>query len=629
MPPRAETQFAAAIQRFERGDLPGAEAAFKAMLRQNPKSAACTHFLALIAQQRGQHRKALELFDRAVALDPAEASGHSNRGNLLAEMNRPQDALASYDQALAIRPDLAQAQCNRGNILHGMGRHAQALESYEAALAAQPNLAEAHNNLGNTLAALGRAQDALASYTKAIAHNPHYGEALYNRANTMQSVHRHDDAIRDYDRALALQPDFAEAWCNRGNALQAGRNFAAAIASYNRALAVHADYTDALNNRGNAEKALGQHDAALQSYAAAFAANPKDPEAISNRGHLYLETVRHGEALAEYDRALTVDPTHAAALQGRALIHLGRGDYTAGWDAYEERLRYQASLSNTDASSYRNLLLRPNRVDIMGKNIALIREQGIGDEVMFASILPDLQRDAAHITYACEKRLARLFANSFPGIEFTNPDNFDGTPYDAVIPIGSLGYMYRQQSEDFPARAYFSPAQATVNAWATRLGPRNGRQRVGISWRGGTADTRAEQRSLALAELQQLFNLPDQDFVSLQYGDVADEVAAFNANAGQDIRVFPRAEIDDFEDLAALIANLDLVVSVQNSIVHLCGALGKECLTMVPANAEWRYGIAGDRMAWYDSVRLYRRTPEGGWAEVVAKIAAQLHARRG
>lgn len=629
MAARAEAQFAAATQRFQRGDLAGAEAAFKALLRQRPKSAACTQFLALIAQQRGQFGKALELFDQAVLLDPNDAIAHSNRGNLLMEMARPADALVSLDRAVALRPDLGQIQCNRGNLLHGMGRYTDALESYAAAIAAQPGLTEAHNNQGNTLAALGRVAEACASYTRAIAQHPHYVEALYNRGNLLQTMRCHADAIRDYDRALALQPDFVEAWCNRGNALQAEKRFDAAIESYNRALAARPGYTDALNNRGNAQKALGLWDDALRSYDAAFSANPRDTEAICNRGHLYLECTRHDDALAAYDRALALDSACVAALQGRALILLGRGDYAAGWAAYEERLRYQAFLAGTDPSAYRNLLLRPDRAALIGRNIGLIREQGIGDEVMFASILADLQRDAARVTYACERRLARLFAHSFPGITFADPENFDGTVYNAVMPIGSLGYVYRQSRRDFPGKAYLRPRGATVRDWEARLGERDRRPRIGISWRGGTADTRAEQRSLRLGQLQSLFDLPDCEFISLQYGDVADEVTAFSAMTGQTIRVFPRAEIDDFEDLAALISNLDVVVSVQNSIVHLCGALGKECLTMVPANAEWRYGVAGDRMAWYETVRLFRRPADGGWDGVVAEIAATLRARKG
>jgi len=246
---------------------------------------------------------------------------------------------------------------------------------------------------------------------------------------------------------------------------------------------------------------------------------------------------------------------------------------------------------------------------------------------MFASILADLQRDAARVTYACEPRLRRLFAQSFPAIAFIDPANFNGADFDAVLPIGSLGYAYRARAADFPARAYLLPVPATSVYWAARLGARSGRTRIGISWRGGTAETRAMQRSLTLEDLRPVLSLPGCDFVSLQYGDVAAEIAAFDAPTP--IRFFPRAEIDDFDDLAGLIANLDLVVSVQNSLVHLCGALGKTCLTMVPTNAEWRYGIAGDRMAWYDSVRLFRRAPEGSWADVVAEVGVRLRARKG
>ena len=634
-PNRAATQFATAIQRFEQGDLRGAESIFKDLLRRNPKSAACWQLLGLIEQQRGHDRKALELLDRAIALDPKDPTAHSNRAHLLTTMGKVGEALVSLDHALTLRPDLAQLHCNKGNILQGLGRHAEALISFDAAIAVDPGLAEAHGNRANTLAALGRAEDALAGFTQAIARNPQFAEAVYNRGNLLLSLQRGADALRDYDRALALRPDFPEALCNRGNALQAEKRFQDAVASYDRALALQPGYIDALNSRGNALKALGRHAEALASYDRAFAANPADAEAISNRGHLlFLDTAQIDAALAEYDRALALDPAHPPAHQGRALILLGRGDFATGWDAYEERWRYQAFLAATDDQPPPEVhpgytLLRPTRAAMAGKDIAILREQGIGDEVMFASILNDLRRDANSVTYACEKRLSRLFSHNFPDVTFVDPTIFDPARFDAVIPVGSLGYAYRRNRADFPGKSYLAARPAVAEAWAARLGPGAGRKRIGISWRGGTADTRAEQRSLTLAQFQPLFDLPNCDFVSLQYGEVMDEISAFNTTLDRPIQAFPRADMDDFEDLAALIDGLDLVVSVQNSVVHVCGALGKECLTMVPANAEWRYGIAGDRMAWYDSVRLFRRTPTGDWATVVEQVAAVLRARKG
>lgn len=634
-PNRAAAQFTGAIQRFEQGDLRGAEAIFKDLLRRNPKFAACWQMLGLIEQQRGHDRKALELLDRAIALDPTDPTAHSNRAHLLTTMGKVGDALVSLDFALALRPDMAQLHCNKGNILQGFGHHAEALMSFDAAIAAEPNLPEAHSNRANTLAALARPEDALASLTQAIACDPQFVEAVYNRGNLLLSLQRGAEALRDYDRALTLRSDFPEALCNRGNALQALKRFQEAVASYDRALALQPGYVDALNSRGNALKALGRYAEALASYDRAFAANPSDPEAISNRGHLlFLDTAQIDAALAEYDRALALDPTHPPAHQGRALILLGRGDFAAGWDAYEERWRYQAFLAATGDQPPPKVhpgytLLRPTRAALVAKNIAVLREQGIGDEVMFASILGELRQEAASVTYACEKRLSRLFSYCFPDVTFVDPAGFEPAELDVVIPVGSLGYAYRQNRADFSGRPYLAARPAVTESWAARLGARTDRLRVGISWRGGTADTRAEQRSLTLAQFKPLLGLSHCDFVSLQYGEVMDEVTAFNVTQDRPIQAFPRTDMDDFEDLAGLITCLDLVVSVQNSVVHLCGALGKECLTMVPANAEWRYGIAGDRMVWYDSVRLFRRALMGDWATVVEQVAAVLRARKG
>lgn len=203
----------------------------------------------------------------------------------------------------------------------------------------------------------------------------------------------------------------------------------------------------------------------------------------------------------------------------------------------------------------------------------LLGEQGIGDQLMFASMIPDLARATAALRCVCDARLVRLFANSFDKVGFDGPTTAQirRDEIDAILAMGSLGGLFRGRAADFPGSPYLRPSAAIREAWGRRLGPASGRLRVGLSWRGGLPSTRRNERSLALNQLQPLFALPGCEFVSLQYGEVAAEVA----DAAAPIRVFPPADIDDFEDLAGLVANLDVVVSVQTALVHLAGAVGK------------------------------------------------------
>ena len=626
----ARALFDAASAHFQANRLAEAEPLFKDLAAKRFRPGLCTHFLALIAQQRGQYRRALELFDRAVALDPTDVAVHANRGNLLALQGQAEPALASFDRALALRPAQAEVLCNRGNALQSLGRLPEALVAYEQSLILRPDLAEAWDNQGNALAALGEGPRALASYDRALLLLPANPAILYNRANTLHALNRHAEAVAGYDRAVALRPNWAQALNNRANALLALGQETDALAGYDRALAAEPGHAGAARNRADLLRVLRRRDAALAAYDQLLTLHPRDVEAWCGRGNVLLDMGRHDAALSSYGQALGLVPGHAAARYGQAMTRLALGDFAEGWNDYEERWNFLAFLASQDAAAPHRYRIRPTLADVAGRNVVVVREQGIGDEVMFASILPDLLRDARRVRYAGDSRLTRLVTNSFPTAEITGADNaanFDAR--DTVLPVASLGYLYRRDPAAFSGTPYLSPRAAVAAEWRRRLDPQNpGRLRIGLSWRGGTRLTRTNERSLALEELRPLMDLPGCGFVSLQYGDVTAEVASFNAARENPLRLFPRADIEDFEDLAGLIQALDIIVSVQNSVVHLAGALGKECLVLVPANPEWRYGAAGDRMAWYGSVRLFRQARDAGWAPLVHDVAASIAARQ-
>jgi ADP-heptose:LPS heptosyltransferase len=233
---------------------------------------------------------------------------------------------------------------------------------------------------------------------------------------------------------------------------------------------------------------------------------------------------------------------------------------------------------------------------------------------------------AASIAVVSEARLHRLFASSFPQVEVLDVETATRRldEFEVVLPIGSLGRLFRNTPADFPGRPYLSPSEAARAAWAERLGPRQGRMRIGLSWRGGAAATGRTRRSVELPQLAAALRAPDRELVSLQYGEVAEEVAAAAAASGASIRCFAKSEIDDFDDLAALVLNLDAVVSVQTALVHVCGAVGARCLAMVPFAPEWRYGQSGESMPWYGSVKILRQAEAGVWEPVLEKVGAEL-----
>jgi len=267
-----------------------------------------------------------------------------------------------------------------------------------------------------------------------------------------------------------------------------------------------------------------------------------------------------------------------------------------------------------------------------GKHIGVIREQGLGDEIMFASCIPAILEQTRSVVIECEPRLAALFRRSFPGsavfgrtptLSNAWTRSLDPQP-DLQAALGSLPRYLRRDLADFPAHAGYLQADAQKTAqWRERLGALGPGRKLGLSWRGGLPRTARARRSLELAQLEALFRLPGLHFVDLQYGEHADEVKAFERRHGTRLHRWPEA-LADYDETAALVRALDGVLTVCTAIVHLTGALGQRALVMAPYSPEWRYGMTGETMAWYPSVRVLRQSRPGDWASLLGQIAARL-----
>ena len=243
---------------------------------------------------------------------------------------------------------------------------------------------------------------------------------------------------------------------------------------------------------------------------------------------------------------------------------------------------------------------------------------------MFASMLSELSEWAANVTALVDARMLTLFRNSFSNvtfIEFGDRFNVNPNEFDVVLPFGNLPSIFRRELKDFNYRRYLYPTKAKIEHYKNSLNSSfPNKQYIGISWQGGVPTTRLKHRSMALEQLAPIFEIPNCIFVNLQYGKSAGEADHYNQQNGTDIISFPKAETNDLDNLAALIDSLDFVVTVQNTNVHLCGALNKKCLAILPSSPEWRYGIEGEKMPWYESVTLFRQSVQGTWVDAVERV---------
>jgi tetratricopeptide (TPR) repeat protein len=515
--------------------------------------------------------------------------------------------------------------------LQRAGDPAAAIPLYEALIAIAPDHYDAHVNLGVALRHTGRAAEAVERYRQAEALRPQDPTPPLSRGAALADLGRLDAALAAFDRAIAVQPQGASAHYRRGVVLQALQRLDEAVASYDTAIRLDPTLAEAQLNRANCLSHLGRSGEALTGYDALLALPTAIPYAVHyNRARVLEDLGRLGEAVEGFSQAIAAKPDLEDAWFDRGRCRLGLGDLAAGWLDYEHRWRAPTYLRTAAGDFVPRLRdrLDPDLsvADLAGREVLVVGEQGVGDILMFASILSDLAATARSVRLACEPRLHDLFRQSFPATRILGLDGLDAALAEAgaVLAIGSLARLYRNRREDFPGQPYLAPSPAAGARAAAALGPREGRLRVGLSWRGGIERTRRGARSIPLADLRPLLDLEGCEFVSLQYGDHAAEIAAVNAGLSRPIRTLPPDAISDFDDLAGVVRALDVVVSVQTALIHLTGALGAPCLVMVPHVPEWRYSPAFPEMPWYRSVTLLRQGPELDWTPVIDRVAARL-----
>jgi tetratricopeptide (TPR) repeat protein len=559
----------------------------RAVLANDPGYFDALFLSGVIAANKAELETAATFFTRATQADPASRTAHLHRAVTLQQLHRYAEALHSYDALTQIEPTMAEAHNNRGVMLYELGRFDEAVCSHARAIALNPASLEAHLNLGAALTRLERHDEALTSYRHCLALDPADPRALCNGAVALRALGHHEEALQYCVRALQLNPDDAQCLINLGNTLRDLQRQAEALLVYDRAIALHSAYTgDAFYNRGNLLKAMNRLEPALDSYA----------------------------------QALRLDSHFVPAHWNSALCRLLLGDFDGGWPGYEWRWQEQTGMSSPLATN------RPRWTPGCGATRLLIwPEQGVGDEIMFGGLLSEARTLAPQLLVMLDARLIPLFSRSMPDIRFvpkSSPPDEDC--YDAQLPIGSLCQYLRPDTAAFartphaylhadPARS--AQLRAALHTPGTRL--------YGISWRSGGLKTGAE-RSLALSTLVAAFEGQDVTLVNLQYGNVEAEIDAHNAAHPRPVQRSCVDLFNDIDGLAALICACDAVVSVDNTTVHLGGALGAPVSVLLPFHPDWRWQLNRSDSPWYPSLTLLRQHIPGNWAAPLQALRQYL-----
>ncbi len=550
-------------------------------LAADPNHADTLHLMGLVAVRAKQYDHALEWISRAIRLEP-KPDYLTNLGATLLNLGRREEALKAFDTAVQLKPLDADLWRNLGNILIDVERPADAILSFQHALKLNPRHWDAANKAAHLLYRSDRFEEALACLNLCDELQPGQFPTLQMRALTLHKLRRFEEALADNTRALAARPDDAEALNNRGVILRMLKRFDEAVANYDRALASRPGYAEALYNRGLALDELKRFD----------------------------------EALASYDRAVRARPDYVEAHWNEALLRLLTGDFSRGWAKYEWRWKNQ-SLALTKRNFAQPLWLGEDAID--GKTVLLHSEQGFGDTIQFCRYVPLVAARGARVIVEVAAPLQDLMSD-LAGATQVIPRGTPLPDFDYQCPLLSLPLAFGTRLETIPAPTPYlhAPAQAS-KAWQARLGPKT-RPRIGLAWSGNAAHKDDQNRSIGLRFLSPLLDT-GATFVSLQK-DVRDADAAVLGER-DDILHFGDA-LKDFSDTAALISNLDLVISVDTSVAHLAGALGKPVWVLLTYVPDWRWLLDRDDSPWYPTARLFRQNDARTWDDAIARVREAL-----
>ena len=503
-----------------------------------------------------------------------------------------------------------------GLIHHRQGRLQDAERLYHATLQSNSSIFEALHMLGILRSQQGRWDEAAGLLTDAVSQNPASAQAHSDLGNALNETGQHDEAIASYSTAIALRPDFAEAHNNLGIALNTVERHEQAIASCRRALAIDAELAEAHYNIGNALYALDRHEEAIASFRRALEIKPDDVEVHNNLGLALNDLNRQGEAIALFDRALALKPDFADAHWNRGLALLTLGDFKNGWEEYEWRWRTKVTAPMQDFP--RPLWL--GETDPRGKTVLLHADQGFGDTIQFARYAPMLAAKGARVVLQVFAPVKELLSG-LEGVERVVARGEPLQDFDCHCPLSSLPRAFGTRLENIPAGIPYLRASADrIAKWQTLLNPAAG-VRVGLTWSGNRGSRRHRLRSISLARLLPLLSAPGVRFVSLQK-DMPDEDARTLAGLPQVTHIGDR--LADFADTAAAVSLLDLVISIDTSVAHLAGAMGKPVWLMLLLTQDWRWLLEREDSPWYPSARLFRQTSVGDWDSVIERVRTEL-----
>ncbi len=572
-------------QKHQHGDLKEVKQLYEQLLISDPDNHDLLHSLGVIVFQEGKYNEAIELISKAIQEDGCVAKYHNTLGIILEALGKFQEAVHAYQKAVTIKPDYAEAYHNMAIALQSLGRYDAAVEKCTQAISLEPNFARAYNT----------------------------------RAFSLEKQKLYDEAIKNYRQALQLEPNLVEAYNHLGVLLNEQGKIDEAIKNFRQALQCDPYYAELYNNLGIALKEQEQFSEAMANFVRSIQLDPQFAEAYYNLANSLRDEGRCVEAINNYNKAIGLNPDYAQAHWNLSLTNLLSGNYLEGWKGYRWRRNADLKIltdyhkngkSRWDGSSFEN------------KTLLVHYEQGLGDNIQFVRYLPMVKERGGTVVYETLKPLIGLF-KGFPGVDEIveyRKDEKLSLHYDVYSSLMDMPNIFGTTVETIPAGVpYIHADPAKVEYWRKKLSGDD--LKVGIVWAGSPEHGNDRYRSCSLKCFASLAEIEGVQLYGLQKGQAAGQMDEY----ADTIKVTNISkDFNDLTDTAAAIENLDLVISVDTSVLHLSGAIGKCTWALLPYAPEWRWMLYRNDSPWYPTMRLFRQANWSDWAAVFQHVAEEL-----
>jgi len=607
----------------QKGKFNEARVIYKKLIKIIPANDQMLANFGTLELQIGNIEYATELLDRSLIINPNQPNILNNLGNYYLDKGDLKISINYFDKAISCDPKNFNTFYNKGRAMTSINKIDEAIKCYRDSIEISPENKMAHFNLGFIFNLVGKYDDAIFEYDEAINIDGKFMNAFYNRGISYENQKNHKKAIQDYTQAIDIESKAIFIF-GRAKSFEGLKKYTEAILDYSKIIALEPNINDkslAYCRRAKVKELIGDIDNGMLDMETAVKLDPKISEPYEDYAFLLKKFNRNQEARIFFKKAIELDPENNQLLTNFSHLELALENYRQGWQLFESRWKVK-NLKQIPLISTKPEL---KSFEVKNKKILIWGEQGLGDHILYSTILVDALKTKNEFLVVIDKRLIDLYKRSFK--EFENVCFLDRTDnedlYDFHLPIGSLGKFFRNSKQDFLEQKI--PLLVSDKEYTEALKNKIKSEKkyvCGISWMSKNLDF-GSIKSMCLEDLQSVISLPDINFVDLQYGDTKKEKKEFKDKFGHEL--IEMTDIDNFNDiskLAALINACDFVITTSNVTAHLAGALNKKTYLIAPfvEGKIWYWGINDDSSLWYPSIKIFRSEDFEDWKNPIKNL---------